>query len=318
MFYRLRRNLRTRRFDQQIRGVLTTPPIRVIDAPWTIVSMISASDVPMYLLSIKAFYRRMGGGRIVAIVGAELPQAQRVLLRQHVEGIEFEELERIEPGACQRGGTWERLVYCLRQARDGFVIQLDADVLAFGPDLAEALDCASRNVPFTMADVAGIVSMREAALAAHRVPQEENYVGIVAERAFERYPDRHRSRYVRGSSGFSGFAKGGVSPAEIEDFHAKMEALVGIRWTEWGTEQCGSNFAIANSPGAVVLPYPAYASFYPGGPRREAKCLHFIGRHRFDEDFLADRGREEILALGQESGQAVTQIPSTRVSDAAE
>ena len=302
MFYRLQRKYRTWRFDQEIKDVLHTPPIRVTDAPWTIVSMVVQRDLPMYLLSIKAFYRRMGGGRIVGIIDADLPESSRSLLRRHVEGIELEILENIPTGACQRGGTWERLLYCIDRAkRDGYVIQLDSDVLAYGADLSEVLQYARNDVPFTMADNARIVSMREAAHAAQAIPPEENYIGIVAERVFDQYPGCDEMRYVRGSSGFAGFSQGGLSRAGIEDFHQKMAALIGPRWTEWGTEQNGSNFTIANSPGAALLPYPAYASFHPGGPRLDAKCLHFIGRFRFDEDFFAARGREEIRAFMQQT-----------------
>ena len=40
-----------------------------------------------------------------------------------------------------------------------------------------------------------------------------------------------------------------------------MTAELGSRWTEWGTEQVTSNYVVANSPEAMVLPYPKYACF---------------------------------------------------------
>ena len=114
---------------------------------------------------------------------------------------------------------------------------------------------------------------------------------------FARYPDAGL-HYVRGSSGFAGFSRGGFTRAAITRFHQKMEELVGVkRWREWGTEQCGSNFAIANSPGAFVLPYPEYASFTPHVARQEAKFFHFIGANRFRDNYYAARGQELIGKL---------------------
>jgi len=292
MFYGWRREHLARRFNRQISGILDTRPIQIVDARWVIVSLVFAHDVTMYLLCIKAFYRRTAGGRVVAIIPADLPQAQQSLLRRHVEGIELQVIDEIDTGAGPRGGPWERLVYCLDRARDSYVIGLDPDVLAFGRDVTEIVSFANGNVPFVMADGAEIVSMREAADRAKRDTQASR-IGVAAAR-FDRYPGCDELRYVQGFPGLTGFARGGKPQHEIEDFHRTMSELMGQGWLEWGAERCASNFAVANSPGAVPLPYPSYASFRPGGPRTVAKCLHFAGAHRFDEDFFAGRAREEI------------------------
>jgi len=47
----------------------------------------------------------------------------------------------------------------------------------------------------------------------------------------------------------------------------------------------------------VVLPFPAYACFFPGGPRADAKFLHFIGSHRFDDNFYAQQALTAIADL---------------------
>lgn len=111
-------------------------------------------------------------------------------------------------------------------------------------------------------------------------------------------PDATTRRYIRGSSGFAGFANGGYSREEISAFHTNMEALVGrARWREWGSEQCGSNFAIANSPDPLILPYPQYSSFTRRVLRHEVKLFHFIGRFRFVEGYYLRRASEVIAAL---------------------
>jgi hypothetical protein len=295
MFYRWRRQLRIWNFNRQIREVMETPPVRVIDAPWTLVSMINTHDVPMYILGIKSFYARVGKGKITAIIDRDMPETLRSILRRHFVGIELVVLETIDTGACQRGGTWERLVFLLELSERQYAIQVDADTLSFGPNLQEVVQCIEQNVPFTMADRGTLMSMRDAAAKARA--SDSNYVGIVAERLFDRYPDCDTLRYVRGSSGLAGFSKGGFTRGQIEVFHRTMEALVGSRWREWGTEQCGSNFAIANSPGAVVLPHPDYASYGPGARPTDTKFFHFIGSHRFHGGCFAALGHKVIKEL---------------------
>jgi hypothetical protein len=298
MFYKWRRKLKTWNFNRQIAAVMDTPPLHAIEAGWSIVSMIKNRDVPMYVLGIKAFYAHLGAGHVIGIIDRDMPQALRDVLRRHVEGIELVILDEIDTGACQRGGTWERLVFLLDRSQHQYMVQLDADVLATGPDLGEVKDCIVRNVAFTLADGDQFRSMREAALRAQADP-DARYVGIAIEQRFDQYPDCDRLRYIRGSSGLAGFARGGFSRAQLEDFHRNMQGLLPTRWHEWGSEQCGSNFAVANSPGAVALPYPAYGSFGPGLERERCKCFHFIGAFRFQDGYFASRGRAVIQQLLQ-------------------
>ena len=131
---------------------------------------------------------------------------------------------------------------------------------------------------------------------------KSDYIGIVAERLFDRYPHAEQFRYTRGSSGFAGFAKGGFPRSGIEAFHREMARLVGPRWTEWGTEQCGSNFAVANSPNAVVLPWPKYAGGGPEtlGVRDQTSVIHFFGTYRYLADSFAKLGNRVISELNRE------------------
>jgi hypothetical protein len=297
MLYNWRRKFKTWNFDRQIGAIMHTPPLKMVDARWSIVSMIKDCDVPMYLLCIKAFYAHLGAGRIIGIIDRDLPQALRDTIRRHVEGIEFVILEDLDTGTCQRGGTWERLVFLLDRSAQQYVIQIDSDVLAVGPDLDEVKDCIARNVAFTIAEGDRFRSMREAARIAQADPDDDRYVGDAVERLFDQYPDCDRLRYIRGSSGLAGFARGGFTRARIEAFHATMQHLLPARWHEWGTEQCGSNFAVANSPGAVALPYPAYGAFGPRLQRDRCKCFHFIGTYRFADGYFAGRAREVIPRL---------------------
>ena len=299
MFYRLRRSMNIKRFDRMIAGILETKPLVVEDAPWAIVSMVAKRDVPMYLVAMKSFYPKIGRGKIVAIIDRDTPQSLRDTLSAHLVGIEFAILEDIPTDPCQRGGTWERLLYCLDRSETEYTIQLDADTLAMGDDLQEVVDCLQANRAFTIADGFVRVSLSEAAELAQATPS--NYIGIASEAMFDRYPGKEGLHYIRGSSGFAGFAKGGFTRAAIAKFHQEMEKLVGSeRWREWGTEQCGSNFAVANSPDPLVLPYPDYASFddhVEAWMRPKVKLFHFIGALRFKEDYYARESQNVIAAL---------------------
>jgi hypothetical protein len=302
MFYRLRTTWNKRRFDRLTRRILDTPPIHTVNADWSIISMVSNSDVQMYILSIKSFYARIGRGKVIVIVDRDMPQQPRGLLKEHIRGIQFVHLEDIDTGHCQRGGTWERLVYLLKHAQSEYAIQLDSDTLAFGADLAEILDCANNNRAFTLnQNHQKIQTMREYATNAQSL--DVKYVGIHVEKMFDRYPNCDRLRYVRGSSGLAGFSLGGFAPNKLEEFHEAMRRLLGDNtWRKWGTEQCASNFAIANSPDALVLPYPKYANFDPisvwsNEPNEQNEFLHFIGTYRYHDDFFVHKARVVIKEL---------------------
>jgi hypothetical protein len=295
MFTRIRKKLNRDRFYRLTRGILDTPPMPVKDANWSIVSMVSNDDVQMYLLAMKSFYARMERGKLIVIVDRDMPNELRGVLQRHFPGIRFVILEDIDTGICQRGGTWERLVYLLDHAENEYAIQVDCDTLTFGEDVDEVISCAENNVAFTLSNIARpIKSMLEASAEAYTT--DSNYVGIVAERLFEKYPDAANTKYVRGSSGFAGFAKGAFSRKQIEEFHRNMENLLGQDWKKWGTEQCASNFAVANSPGAIPLPHPKYETYWPGFDQPNT-FLHFIGSHRYDNDYFAKRGQDVIREL---------------------
>jgi hypothetical protein len=296
MFYQLRKRVKTRRFEWVTRGIYATPPLRVVPSPWTIVSMVGNDDVHLYLLGMKTFYAWLGAGHIVAIVARDMPQSSRNLLAEHFIGIRFETLQELDTGRCQRGGTWERLVYLVDRAKYEYAIQIDCDTLATGADLDEVAYCVRHNLPFVLADGWPLVTLRAAAESAREIPGQQP--SIAAERAFDRHPQCDRLLYVRGSSGFTGFAQGSFDIGRLEDFHDQMQELIGeTAWRGWGTEQCASNFVTANSPSPVILPFPSYSCFFPDGPRDEAKFLHFIGSHRFDDHFYAPLALDAIAEL---------------------
>lgn len=309
MLYKWRLQRTRARFDRLTAGILETPPIKLKDAPWTIVSMVSKpsdSDLQMYLLSMKSFYTRLGAGKITAIVDRDMSAKVRSTLEHHFQGIRFFNIEDIDTGPCQRGGTWERLLHLLDCSEKEYVIQIDWDTLAFGADVAEVRRCAENNIPFTLGN-RGLPIAPMSEIAPKSRAEKSNYIGIVAERLFDQYPGAENLKYIQGSSGFTGFAKGGYTRAQMEEFDRNMRGMLGDRWLEWGSEQTASNFAIANSPNAIVLPYPKYGNFGPEcfeiGLQNYA-FLHFIGTYRFLNSTFLTLGQKVIKGLLEEDAKA--------------
>ncbi|WP_337875665.1 hypothetical protein [Elioraea sp.] len=295
MLYRLRQSLNYLSFNRAIAAIHTTPPLAIRDSDLRIVSMVAVErDLPMYLLAAKGLYRRIGHGRFVVIPDRPLPAAWRDRLRHHLgDAVTFLPLADIPVGSCQRGGTWERLLACLDLSAAHYVVQMDADTLALG-EIPEVVAAIAENRAFTLVDYEAVMSFEEAADRSGR-DGPIRHVQDEAERAFARHPRRAALKYMRGSSGFAGFARGGIPRAEAERFHAEMEALLGPdRWRCWGTEQVASNVMIANSPDPLALPYPAYASIGPDADLASVRFAHFFGTHRFDGGRFARIARRFI------------------------
>lgn len=122
MLHRARHHFQRRRLNRAIIAVFDTPPIEVKDAPWCIVSMVANGDISMYLLALKSFYPKIGRGKVAAIIDRDMPAMLRETLARHVVGLEFVILEDIPTGPCQRGGTWERLLYVLDRSEREYTI----------------------------------------------------------------------------------------------------------------------------------------------------------------------------------------------------
>lgn len=281
MFYRIRNRAREHLFDYRTRGVLATRPMEIdSNSELTIVTMLCHQDIRKYLIAIKSLYSKIGHGEITVIDDGTLTTADKGTISSQVKGSRIIHISSINTGPCPRGGCWERLCFIIRVSQTRYVIQMDADTLAIG-NLEEVLTCVRSNESFALGTDAGrsFVTLREAAVFLRDHPGVQ--VSIVAEKLFASYPNCDSFRYVRGSAGFAGFAKGGFSRERLEEFSGRMSGMLGARWKEWGTEQIASNFAVANSPDAVVLPYPKYSCFHPDVDPAQCVFLHFIGTHRF-------------------------------------
>ncbi|MDW8443011.1 MAG: hypothetical protein RML45_00860 [Acetobacteraceae bacterium] len=186
-------------------------------------------------------------------------------------------------------------------AREHYVVQMDCDTLALG-ELPEVHEAIRANRAFTLSESLPLQTMAEAAAWVQQSIRPQTHIIDVAQAAFDRYPGADRLLYIRGSSSFTGFARGGFNRGEIETFHQRMEELVGPkRWREWGTEQVASNFAVANSPNPILLPFPDYANVTPAIDLARVRFGHFFGTYRFRKP--AARPRLAAADRGAEAGR---------------
>lgn len=282
---RVRRRWQHARFERVARGVLATPPL-VSEAPIaTIVSMVSHQDVAAYLCAIKSL-RRFVPARVVVLDDGTLTAADSATLTAHLGDVQIRSFASVPTGRCQRGGCWERLCLIAELNADGYVIQMDSDTVTLH-DPREVREAIAAGRAFTLSGdfpTSPILTLEATAAGAHADPSP--HMQRVAERALPRIGTATRTHFVRGCAAFAGFPPGCTSLTEVEAIDLAMRAELGDRWSEWGSEQVASNLVLANVPGMVVLPIPAYASYFPDGLAADAHVtatfLHFLGSHRYD------------------------------------
>ncbi|NWG75358.1 MAG: hypothetical protein HXY24_12235 [Rubrivivax sp.] len=276
------------RFAQACSGILATPPVKLDrNSNLMLFSQLQHKDVLLALLAVKSFVSRTAVGAIRILNDGSLTPSDFALLRSHLPGVEFVDLEEVRSAHCPTGGCWERLLWIARLTRDHYVIQLDSDTLTLA-DIPEVRACVDENRSFVIGtwDRQDFEPMTATVIAAKNrmaSQQGEPHVQLLAEANFDGLDRYHDIRYVRGCAGFSGFASGSVDRTFIETISQQMGQIIGKAWHRWGSEQVMSNIVVANDPSAMVLPHPKYCDCTK---LKEdiAVFVHFIGACRFTGD----------------------------------
>jgi hypothetical protein len=287
MFYRLKTTLARSLFNLQCRRVLHTPPLRLSPAAgFTVLSQIRHSDLLMYLLAIKSFARQLAPAAIHIIDDGTLTAADRALLARHLPGSLVHSTATLTLPHCPRGGTWERLIAISHLVQHSYVIQLDADTLTLDA-IAEVAACIRDQRSFCIGtwDEQTAETMQERIEVARKhAVGPRPHVQLVAEAGMNALAGFESMRYIRGCSGFSGFARASFDPQRLDELSRQMGEKLGKRWAEWGTEQFMSNVIVANSPNPCVLPHPRYCDCSRYDRERTVRVpafVHFIGTCRF-------------------------------------
>jgi hypothetical protein len=282
MFYKLRTRLNKRYFDWRARGIFDTPPVRCRQGSSLVVlTQLHHPDLTMYMAAAKSFCRFVQPGRFV-IVDDGLTASDRATLQRHFENLSFVPSRQLASPECPTGGCWERLLGIAELNAQHYVVQLDADTITLSrPD--EVISCIERNTSFTLGTTGGqaVISTAEASRIASGWPGE--HVQVLAEQALAQLPPELGTRYVHGCAGFAGFHAGCIDRARVESVSAAMARVVApTKWAEWGSEQVVSNYLVANSAGATILPPRTYPFWKPGVDVDIVRLVHFFGTHRFE------------------------------------
>lgn len=296
------RKLREYRFLRGCRAVLSTPPARVREDGVVIFSMIGTRVLLPYLVAAKSFQAQLGRGRFAILDDGTLTAADKAVLAHHLGNPPITPIASVDTGPCPRGGTWERLLTILDLRQNDYVIQIDSDVVALGPvnEVAAAIDAARS---FTLRGEASSEILSAAAIAAWARQNPDpgrQHVQSAIEQAMDQIsiPGRPDLKYVRGCSGFAGFAPGGEGRALAEAFSQEAQRLLGADyWAEWGSEQVTSNFVVANEAEALLLPYGRYLNFWNDPIGADAGLVHFIGTFRYHRGAYLAAARRAIAAL---------------------
>lgn len=284
-------------FNFAARGIFDTKPVDCDPtSDLIILSQTYHPDLTMYLVATKSFARFVKPKSFV-VIDDGLTEQDREIVRRHLGSVQFIRRQNVPLGGSPQGGTWERLISAVNFSANNFVIQIDSDTVTV-TEPNEVLDCIRNNRSFTLSTYQGrqVVSVQEASIFARGV--DGTHVQILAERTLDSLPNADSRRYVRGCSGFAGFARNQIKIQDLQAFSTFMANTLSMNtWSGWGSEQVTSNYLISNTPNPLMLPIENYPYWSPGADLKEAKLIHFIGDHRFKNFEYVRRAREVISKL---------------------
>lgn len=267
-------------FKYRVRGICRTPPLGQGSSPFTALSMVHHRDVHPYLLALKSFARYAQPGAVVMVADPTITAEDRALIRDHVPHVQLRDAREFRRDGIPQGGCWERLSAISEYVASSYVVQLDADTVTVAP-VPDVVACIDGGRCFTLGteDNQAIGSTADIAAWARGRLDGQDHIQVLAESVLDQFDPEGRCRYVRGCAGFAGFARGSIGPEALLEVSRGMAALMGKRWSAWGTEQFTSNLLVSSAPGARVLPHPTYCAPH----RRTAATVffHFIGYVRY-------------------------------------
>lgn len=282
MFFKFKKTINTIIFNYFNKGILSSPPVLIDErASCVIVSQLYKSDLFMYLAAIKSFTKYITPKKVV-VVSDRLSENDISILKSQIEDLVVIDINDVDCDGFPNKGTWERLLTIYNLSNSDYVIQLDADTLTLN-NIPEVVDAITENRSFALCTFLGqkFISFKGASqLVANH--SDDKHIQIQAELAFEKINNADNLKYIRGCSGFAGFAKGSCNKDFMKDISDAVEKEIGrSKWHEWGSEQVASNITIANSNNPVALPISKYNYFSPGINMSNFSFLHFIGEFRF-------------------------------------
>jgi hypothetical protein len=250
-----------------------------------ILSMVQTKDIAMYLVAIKSLLHFIPSvNKVVVICDENITDADKSILKEHIETIELHNIESFRNNKLPVGGTWERLTALSHFSNDYYVIQMDADTLTLcTPE--EVIEAVNGNTPFilgTSTDWNRKISLPEMSdIARNWINEGSNHIQALCEsKLMSVFNTTSYEFYIRGCSGFAGFPKNSISTEKLIHISNIFYEKLGERWEEWGTEQFTSNLILSNQKDVLILPFSKYTT--PNNYSGKNTFIHFIGYLRFN------------------------------------
>ena len=283
---------------EAIQGILQTPPIVPKQDGVVLFSMIGTAVLLPYLVAVKSLWHELQRGRIAILDDGTLTAQDRAILAHHCGDPEIMRISDVVLNEFPAGGTWERLLTILDRRSGEYWIQLDSDTVTIGPvpEVAEAI-ARNRSFVFLGGEDAAVGPLPLKEFREHFYPdgEAEGHVQTRIESRLDRVDGARGWNYVRGCSGFAGFAAMGAGRPLASAFLTEMKGLIGEDdVTIWGTEQVTSNFQLANEREPAVLPYNRYMNYWNEAWEDGTAFLHFVGTHRHDNGAYIDASLKAI------------------------
>ena len=285
------------RHAEAIAGVLDTPPIVPARDGLVLFSMIGTKVLLPYLVAVKSLWGELRRGRVAILDDGTLTAQDRAILAHHCGDPEIMALGDVVLNEFPAGGTWERLLTILDRRAGEYWMQIDSDTVTIGP-VPEVERAIARNRSFILKGEAESADPLRTDVFHERfypAGEENGHVQGRIESRMDTIPETRDWRYIRGCSGFAGFAAMGAGRPLASAFLTEMRRMIGEDGiTEWGTEQVTSNFMLANETDPVVLPYERYLNYWAEPWGEDAAFIHFVGTHRHDNGAYIAASRQAI------------------------
>lgn len=298
MLYRIKNYINRKKFDSALADIKQYPAMKGEYEDYYLVSQICEKDITMFLMAYNSFVRYALPKKTFIIDDGSLSSNSILVLEDLIPNLIIKRIEEISIPPFPTNLCWERLILIQELIKESYVVQLDSDTLTiYYQD--EVINNIKNNVSFTLGTdtECGKKIMSLADFLPHVLNSDSKHIQVESEKNLREKLNNKNISYVRGCAGLAGYARNSFKLSDIEDFFKFQLDLMGNDWNQWGCDQVTSNFIIANTKGATVLPNPTYTCYRADTYSIPVKFYHFIGSFRFKNNTYTNYAKKILKDL---------------------